>query len=296
MDINEAITIANVLENPLETPVNIDEVRQVDPTLGKDSISSGIRAAIYGTLLVVAFMAFYYHRCGIIADLAMILNLLILLGVMCSIGTTLTLPGIAGVVLTVGMAVDANVLIYERLREEMGQGKSMRGAISAAYSRAFTTIFDSAEETSYVVSYQSEPPGDGTDGGGGQPDEQHGAGAAQARADEPVRQMIRVANPEWFAGAGAQDDNPREVGQRHCQHEQRREHGQWTRVLLRIKVRQDSHHREQVTDEMTAGVTEKGAGVWKVPGQKTRQRAAHQKRNRRHEIFAIRCRDDGELP
>jgi SecD/SecF fusion protein len=92
-------------------------------------------------------MAFYYHRCGVIADIAMILNLLILLGVMCSIGTTLTLPGIAGVVLTVGMAVDANVLIYERLREEMGQGKSMRGAISAAYSRAFSTIFDSHSTT-----------------------------------------------------------------------------------------------------------------------------------------------------
>lgn len=147
MDIQEAITIANVLENPLETPVRIDEMRQVDPTLGKDSITSGVRAAIYGTLLVAAFMAFYYHRCGIIADIAMVLNLLILLGVMCSIGTTLTLPGIAGVVLTVGMAVDANVLIYERLREEMAQGKSMRGAISAAYSRAFSTIFDSHTTT-----------------------------------------------------------------------------------------------------------------------------------------------------
>ena len=147
MDIDEAITIANVLENPLETPVTIDEMREVDPTLGKDSISSGIKAAIYGTLLVAAFMAFYYHRCGMIADIAMILNLIILLGVMCSIGTTLTLPGIAGIVLTVGMAVDANVLIYERLREEMGQGKSMRGAISAAYSRAFKVIFDSHTTT-----------------------------------------------------------------------------------------------------------------------------------------------------
>ncbi len=147
MDINEAITIANILENPLETPVKIDEMRQVDPTLGKDSISSGVHAAIIGTLLVAAFMAFYYHRCGIIADIAMILNLLILLGVMCCIGTTFTLPGIAGVVLTVGMAVDANVLIYERLREEMGQGKSMRGAIDAAYSRAFSTIFDSHTTT-----------------------------------------------------------------------------------------------------------------------------------------------------
>jgi SecD/SecF fusion protein len=147
MDINEAISIANVLENPLETPVQIDEMRQVDPTLGKDSISSGIRAAVIGTLLVAIFMAVYYHRCGVIADIAMVLNLLILLGVMCSIGTTLTLPGIAGVVLTVGMAVDANVLIYERLREEMAQGKSMRGAISAAYSRAFSTIFDSHSTT-----------------------------------------------------------------------------------------------------------------------------------------------------
>jgi SecD/SecF fusion protein len=147
MDINEAITIANILENPLETPVNIDEMREVDPTLGKDSINSGIKAAIYGTLLVAAFMAFYYHRCGVIADFAMILNLLILLGVMCSIGTTLTLPGIAGIVLTVGMAVDANVLIYERLREEMAQNKSMRGAVAAAYSRAFSTIFDSHSTT-----------------------------------------------------------------------------------------------------------------------------------------------------
>jgi SecD/SecF fusion protein len=147
MDINEAITLANVLENPLETPVHIDEMRQVDPTLGKDSISSGLRAAIFGTLFVAVFMALYYHRCGMIADLAMILNLLILVGVMCSIGTTLTLPGIAGIVLTVGMAVDANVLIYERLREEMGQGKSMRGSVAAAYSRAFTVIFDSHTTT-----------------------------------------------------------------------------------------------------------------------------------------------------
>jgi SecD/SecF fusion protein len=147
MDIDEAIRTANVLENPLETPVKIDEMREVDPTLGKDSIASGINAALAGTLLVAAFMAFYYHRCGLIADIAMILNLIILLGVMCSIGTTLTLPGIAGIVLTVGMAVDANVLIYERLREEMAASKSMRGAVSAAYSRAFKVIFDSHTTT-----------------------------------------------------------------------------------------------------------------------------------------------------
>ncbi len=160
-DIEEAITLANVLENPLETPVKIIEMRQVDPTLGKDTISSGVRAAIIGTLLVAAFMAFYYHRCGLIADIAMITNLIILLGVMCSIGTTLTLPGIAGVVLTVGMAVDANVLIYERLREELALGKSMRGAISAAYSRAFSTIFDSHTTTlisSVILIYMGTGP------------------------------------------------------------------------------------------------------------------------------------------
>ena len=147
MDINEAISIADALENPLERPVRIVSSVEVDPTLGKDSIKSGMHAAIWGTILVAAFMAFYYHRCGMIADIAMILNLLILLGVMCSVGTTLTLPGIAGIVLTVGMAVDANVLIYERLREEMASGKSMRGAISAAYKRAFSTIFDSHTTT-----------------------------------------------------------------------------------------------------------------------------------------------------
>jgi SecD/SecF fusion protein len=146
-DIAEAISIANVLENPLETPVHIDEVRQVDPTLGKDTVRSGLMAAILGTVFVAVFMIVYYHRCGLLATIAMIVNLIILLGVMCSIGTTLTLPGIAGIVLTVGMAVDANVLIYERLREEMATGKSLKGAIAAAYDRAFGTIFDSHSTT-----------------------------------------------------------------------------------------------------------------------------------------------------
>jgi protein-export membrane protein SecD len=132
---------ANMLENPLETPVNIDAMSQVSPTLGADSIHKGVWSAVVGTLLVVVFMAVYYHRCGLIADFAMLLNLVITLGIMCSIGTTLSLPGIAGIVLTVGMAVDANVLIYERLREEMALGKSMRGAIAAAYSRAFRHHF-----------------------------------------------------------------------------------------------------------------------------------------------------------
>jgi len=139
----EAFALQAVLENPLKTPLGLEASRTVDPTLGKDSIRSGIQAAIVGTLAVSAFMLVYYMIAGLVANVALIANIIILLGVMCSIGTTLTLPGIAGVVLTVGMAVDANVLIYERIREESAKGKSLRGAISAGYDRAFGTIFDS---------------------------------------------------------------------------------------------------------------------------------------------------------
>jgi SecD/SecF fusion protein len=142
-DNREAFELANVLENPLRAPLTIEESREVNPTLGRDSIRSGIQAAIYGTLAVSAFMLVYYLAAGMVANVALIANIIILLGVMCSIGTTLTLPGIAGIVLTVGMAVDANVLIYERIREETAKGKSLRGAIAAGYARAFTVIFDS---------------------------------------------------------------------------------------------------------------------------------------------------------
>src|SRR5664280_2264792 len=142
-DNKEAFELANVLENPLRAPLKIEESREVNPTLGRDSIRSGIRAAIYGTLAVSAFMLVYYLIAGMVANVALIANIIILLGVMCSVGTTLTLPGIAGIVLTVGMAVDANVLIYERIREESAKGKSLRGAIAAGYARAFTVIFES---------------------------------------------------------------------------------------------------------------------------------------------------------
>jgi SecD/SecF fusion protein len=141
-DVKEALELANVLENPLKAPLSIQASRKVDPTLGKDAIRSGIKASIYGTLAVSAFMLVYYMIAGLVANVALIANIIILLGVMSSIGTTLTLPGIAGIVLTVGMAVDANVLIYERIREETAKGKSLRGAIAAGYSRAFFTIFD----------------------------------------------------------------------------------------------------------------------------------------------------------
>jgi protein-export membrane protein, SecD/SecF family/protein-export membrane protein SecF/protein-export membrane protein SecD len=142
-DQKSAFELAYVLQNPLRAPLTLISSNQVDPTLGKDAIRSGIKASIIGTLLVSAFMLVYYLIAGLVANVALVANIIILIGVMCSIGTTFTLPGIAGIVLTVGMAVDANVLIYERIREESAKGKSLRGAIAAGYSRAFGTIFDS---------------------------------------------------------------------------------------------------------------------------------------------------------
>jgi len=141
-NIQSAYELANVLQNPLEAPVKIETELNVDPSLGRDSINSGIRAAIIGTVAVALFMAVYYLAAGVIANLALMLNIVILMGVMCSVGATLTLPGIAGIVLTIGMAVDANVLIYERIREELAAEKSFRGAVAAGYNKAFGTILD----------------------------------------------------------------------------------------------------------------------------------------------------------
>jgi SecD/SecF fusion protein len=142
-DDRQAQTLANELQNPLRAALTLEASTSVAPTLGRDSIHSGITAAIVGTLAVSLFMLVYYMIAGMVANVALIANIVILIGVMCSIGTTLTLPGIAGIVLTVGMAVDANVLIYERIREETAKGKSLRGAINAGYQQAFRTIFDS---------------------------------------------------------------------------------------------------------------------------------------------------------
>ena len=139
----EAQKLAAILQNPLRAPLLVKSSYDVAPTLGRDSIRSGIQASVWAVILVSAFMLIYYRVAGLTANIALITNIIILLGVMCSVGTTFTLPGIAGVVLTIGMAVDANVLIYERLREELAKGKSLRGAIAAGYARAFGTIFDS---------------------------------------------------------------------------------------------------------------------------------------------------------
>ncbi len=142
-DIKEAFELANVLMNPLEAPVRIIEENSVAATLGADSIATGIRATMIGTALVVLFMLAYYLVGGVVANVALLLNIFILLGVMCAVDSTLTLPGIAGIVLTAGMAVDANVLIFERIREELTAGKSLKGAVNAGYAKAFWTIFDS---------------------------------------------------------------------------------------------------------------------------------------------------------
>jgi SecD/SecF fusion protein len=138
----EAQRLASVLENPLQAPVKVMETRSVDPSLGKDSIASGIRAAEIGAGSVIIFMAVYYLAAGMVANVALLMNILITVGVLAMFKFTLTLPGIAGVVLTIGMAVDTNVLIYERVREELAANKPLRAAIAAAYTRAFRVIFD----------------------------------------------------------------------------------------------------------------------------------------------------------
>jgi preprotein translocase subunit SecD len=118
------------------------EERTVGPSLGHDSVVRGIRAAVAGLVTVMVFMIIYYRRSGLNANVALIINLVILMGAMAYFGATLTLPGIAGVILTIGMAVDANVLIFERIREELRVGKTVRSAIDTGFSRAFGTILD----------------------------------------------------------------------------------------------------------------------------------------------------------
>jgi preprotein translocase subunit SecD len=140
----EARDLAIVLRaGALPAPVNILEERTVGPSLGQDSIDKGIASAVIGGILVVLFMIAYYKLSGIIANLALIMNIIIILGALAAFKATLTLPGIAGIVLTIGMAVDANVLIFERIREELRTGKTPRAAIEAGYAKAFLTILDS---------------------------------------------------------------------------------------------------------------------------------------------------------
>lgn len=140
----EANDLSNILESgALPAPVSVEEERTVGPLLGADSIRDGMRAAIIGILLVVGFMIVYYRLAGLVADFALVLNVLIILACLSLFKGTLTLPGIAGLILTIGMSVDANVLIYERIREELHLGKSLRAAIASGYHRALSAIIDS---------------------------------------------------------------------------------------------------------------------------------------------------------
>ncbi|HHE32489.1 MAG TPA: protein translocase subunit SecD [Chlorobaculum parvum] len=127
----------------LPAPVRIIEERTIGPSLGSDYIRDGLLSVTWGFTAVVIFMIIYYNKAGIAADLALVLNILIVISVLAGFSAALTLPGIAGIVLTMGMAVDANVLIYERIREELADGKSLKMAIDAGYNKAFSSILDS---------------------------------------------------------------------------------------------------------------------------------------------------------
>ncbi len=142
-DLTEANLMKIVLKaGALPAPVKIIQEQVVGPSLGADSIAKGTSSILIGFLAVMVFMGFYYVTGGFVADLAVVINLLFTLAVLATFGATLTLPGMAGLVLTVGIAVDANVLIYERIREELGNGKSLKLAIEDGYKRAFAPIFD----------------------------------------------------------------------------------------------------------------------------------------------------------
>jgi len=143
-DIKEARDLAIVLRaGALPAPIKIAEERTVGPSLGRDSIRQGILSLLVGGALVVLFMMYYYRGAGVLADVALVLNVLFMVAILAAVGATLTLPGIAGVVLTLGMAVDANVLINERIREELRAGKTPRAAVEAGYDRAWAAIRDS---------------------------------------------------------------------------------------------------------------------------------------------------------
>jgi preprotein translocase subunit SecD len=140
----EAKDLAIVLRaGALPAPVKMLQNVTVGPSLGRDSIEAGKIAGVIGALLVIGFMMFYYRLSGLIADIAVVFNITLLLGAMASLNATLTLPGIAGIILAVGMAVDSNVLMFERMREELRAGKTPRASVDSGYDKAFWTIFDS---------------------------------------------------------------------------------------------------------------------------------------------------------
>lgn len=147
----EAADLANVLKaGKLPAPARIVEEGIIGPSLGKEAISQGLKSSVAGLVLVVVFMVLYYSMGGMVANFALVFNIFFILGVLAQLSAALTLPGIAGIVLTMGMAVDANVLIYERIREELRNGNSVASAIKEGYSKAFSSIFD-ANVTTLII-------------------------------------------------------------------------------------------------------------------------------------------------
>ncbi|MEX2404482.1 MAG: protein translocase subunit SecD, partial [Balneolales bacterium] len=145
---DDLVTI--LLSGALPAPLDIIQERTVGPTLGEASINAGFNSALFGLGMVILFMVLYYRQGGFIADLALLLNIIFILGILAAFNATLTLPGIAGIVLTIGMAVDANVLIFDRIREETKVGKSVVAAIESGYSNAMSSILD-ANITTFLV-------------------------------------------------------------------------------------------------------------------------------------------------
>jgi preprotein translocase subunit SecD len=148
----EAEDLVNILlSGALPAPLEILEERTVGATLGAESIQAGLNSILFGLSIVAIFMIIYYRTGGAIADLALILNIIFILGILAAFKATLTLPGIAGIVLTIGMAVDANVLIFDRIREEQRTGKTLKAAIEAGYANAMSAIVDANVTTFFVA-------------------------------------------------------------------------------------------------------------------------------------------------
>ena len=151
-DVQEAEDLVNILlSGALPAPLDIVEERTVGASLGEESIQAGLYSTLFGLFVVALFMIVYYRTGGGIADIALVLNIIFILGILAAFNATLTLPGVAGIVLTIGMAVDANVLIFDRIREEMRGGKTLRAAIDNGYSNAMSAIVDANVTTFFVA-------------------------------------------------------------------------------------------------------------------------------------------------
>lgn len=161
MSRQEAETLSSVLQNPLESEVKILDERSVAPSLGAASIWAGFKSSVIGLILVIVLTLIYYRLAGVLAVIALLLNLVVLLGLLAQFGFTLTMPGVAGIVLTIGMAVDGNVLIFERIREELRAGKPLALAIDGGFEKAFSSIFDANITTviaAIILFYQGSGP------------------------------------------------------------------------------------------------------------------------------------------